>query len=255
MGILYHLQVGCANLTIIKAFSGTILIDCFNMERYKSLLSANKFIKAVFITHQHYDHFLGLKYLRDNNFTIEYIICSPYVRRSGDGSVQYEEWRDFEKLLAYFKRMGTAVIAPFRQESLNLPWWYIDNLSFRILGPAKFIAESESRELHDASLVILVTLGVRKCCFTGDASDKSLNWIAENTINYCNDILHASNHGSLYGANLEFIKGANASYTIISTESGLYKEVPHPIALKRYYEYTKVKVHRTDLDGTVEMYY
>ena len=107
----------------------------------------------------------------------------------------------------------------------------------------------------DASLVILVTLGARKCCFTGDASDKSLSWIAENTINYYNDILHASNHGSLYGANLDFIKGTNAEYTIISTESGIYKEVPHPIAIKRYYEYTKVKVHRTDLDGTVEMFY
>ena len=42
MGKLYHLEVGCADASVIKTSSATFLIDCHNIEDYARLLPSNK---------------------------------------------------------------------------------------------------------------------------------------------------------------------------------------------------------------------
>lgn len=165
-------------------------------------------------------------------------------------SVTIEEWNEFNDMKTKFKEKGTKLFAPYRQDNFNQPFWGTDGVKFEIIGPAKSVATSDTRELHDACLVIKAILGKRKCLFTGDASDANLEYIEKNTKNFCDDILHASHHGSLNGAHLEFIKKANVSYTLISTKSGVYENVPHATALRRYKENTKNDVRRTDVDGT-----
>lgn len=253
MSKIHFLKVGCADTTILKAQEDTILIDCYNIDNYSFLLPKNKIINAVFITHQHFDHFLGLEYLKENNYSIHHLIFSPYQRRHNDNSVEYDEWNQFNNLANYFSSKGTRIHKPFRQESFEKPWWVNAGFSFWIIGPVKSIATKESRELHDASLVITVksSLTRRQCCFTGDASDESLNWIAKNTSNYCNDILHASHHGSINGADLDFIKKSNIKETIISTKAGVYDNIPHTTALNRYKENSAKGVFRTDTEGTI----
>ena len=252
MGKLHHLNVGCADASIIKTSSATFLIDCYNIEDHSHLLPLNKRLRGVFITHQHEDHYSGLSYLKDQGYTIDHLIYSPYERRYGDNSVTIDEWNEFNSYRDYFQKKGTQLHKPYRQQSLNDPWWKTDGVSLYIIGPAKSIATSNTRELHDASLVILAILGKRKCLFTGDASDANLKWISDNTTNYCNDILHASHHGSINGADLDFIKGCNADYTVVSTKSGVHNNVPHPTAMQRYRSYTTKKVYRTDTDGNLE---
>ena len=120
-----------------------------------------------------------------------------------------------------------------------------------MLGPAQHIAGSDSRELHDGCLVFKVDLGQRKCLFTGDALDKNLAYVAETTTHSCDGILHASHHGSLNGAEINFVKACNAQYSVISTQTGVHKNVPHPVALRRYADYTERNVYRTDTNGTL----
>lgn len=252
MAKLHFLEVGCADTTLIESQGSIILVDCYNINNYSQLLPSNKIIKAVFITHQHYDHFLGLEYLKDNGYTIEYLLYSPYERRYSDNSVQYDEWKSFNDLVTYFKNKGTKTYTPYRQDKFDEPYWNVAGLKIWMIGPNKKIATEDTRELHDASLVFRIT-GSINCCFTGDASDKSLNWIAENTNHYCDGILHVSHHGSLNGADLDFIKKANISNSIISTKSGVHESVPHSTALQRYRSYTSGTVYRTDVDGTIKM--
>lgn len=249
MGTLYHLAVGCADCSVIKSTNNTFLVDCYNIADYVHLLPSNKIITGVFITHQHYDHFDGLDYLKNNGYTISHLIYSPYKRRYGDASVEDDEWQKFETYKTHFSNKGSKLYYPYRQDKFDAAWWEIDGLKFYIIGPTRSIATADTRELHDASLVIYSELGNRKCLFTGDASDISLNYIAKNTNNYCNDILHASHHGSINGADLDFIKGCNANYTVISTKSGVHDNVPHSTALQRYRDNTKHDVHRTDTNG------
>jgi beta-lactamase superfamily II metal-dependent hydrolase len=249
---LYLLNVGCADASVIRTAKYTFIIDCHNIKRYAHLLPDDKRIRGVFVTHQHEDHYSGLGYLKDQDYTIDHLVYSPYERRHNDQSVSISEWNEFNGYVDYFARQGSKLHKPYRQDYFDRPWWRTDDVSFEIVGPEEAIATRETRELHDACLVIQVTLGERVCLFTGDASDDSLSWIAQNTINFCDDILHASHHGSINGANLDFIKKCNAKYTVISTKSGVYDNVPHPTALKRYRNYTSRKVYRTDRAGSVE---
>ena len=250
MGTLHHLQVGCADCSVITTKNGaTFLFDCHNIEDHKHLLPSSKNLRGVFVSHQHDDHYSGLGYLRRNGYTIDVLVHSPYERRYNDGSVTIEEWTEFNSHKDYFEKKGTKLRAPYRQSSFDDAWWNPNGLKFWIIGPARSVATSATRELHDASLVVKAELGNRDCLFAGDASDENLKDIANNTNNYCNDILHASHHGSLNGAYLDFVKKCNAEYTVVSTEAGVYENVPHPTAMKRYRNHTKQKVYRTDTDG------
>lgn len=255
MGTLHHLQVGCADCSVIKSASHTFLVDCCGIGDHTHLLPGDKKLRAVFITHQHYDHFDGLAYLKDNGYSIGCLIYSPYERRYKDSSVQYEEWQDYNKYRDHFEKKGTKLYTPYRQKEFNNPWWEIDGLKFFILGPAPYIAKSDTRELHEASLVIHAVLGKRVCLFTGDASDTSLNYIADNTTDICNDILHASHHGSINGADLDFVKACNASYTVVSTKSGVHDNVPSSTAMQRYRNHTSKTVYRTDTDDSLKWTY
>lgn len=253
MGELHNLDVGCADTSVLISEDNTFIIDCQDAIRnYSYLLPSDKYITGLFITHQHYDHFDGLKYFRENGYRIGHLIHSPYKRRNGDNSVPLDEWNDFKSHLDYFRTNGTAIYSPYRQDDVSKPYWSICGLEFRIIGPYKEIADSETRELHDACLVIHVKMGSRICTFTGDSSDKNLNKIALNTTNYCNDILHASHHGSIKGADLDFIKNANPRYTVISTQSGVHESVPHQTALDRYRRHTSDIVYRTDIDHSLK---
>lgn len=252
MGEMHHLKVGCADCAVIKSSASTFLVDCASIGDYSALLPANKKLKAVFITHQHYDHFDGLGYLKENGYTIEYLIYSPYERRYNDSSVEYQEWQDFNYFRDYFENKGAKLYTPYRQASFEKPWWEIDGIQFFILGPASHIAKPDTRELHDACLVVHTHLGSRRCLFTGDASDTNLKYIADNTSHICDDILHASHHGSINGADLSFVKACNADYTVVSTKSGVHDNVPHPTAMQRYRDHTKKGVYRTDLDGSLK---
>jgi beta-lactamase superfamily II metal-dependent hydrolase len=252
MGALHHCQVGCADCSVIKSPSHTFLIDCHGIGDNTHLLPADKKLKAVFITHQHYDHFDGMAYLKDNGYSIDYLIYSPYVRRYNDSSVEYDEWQHFLKYRDHFEKKGTKLYTPYRQKQFDNPWWKIDGLKFFMLGPAPHIAKSETRELHDACLVIHAVLDNRRCLFAGDASDTSLNYISTNTSNICNDILHASHHGSINGADLDFVKSCKAEYTVVSTKSGVHDNIPNSTAMQRYRNHTSKKVYRTDTDGSLK---
>jgi beta-lactamase superfamily II metal-dependent hydrolase len=245
MGSLHFLDVGCADATVIITDTATFLVDCQDIGRYSQLLPASKTIKALFLTHHHADHYSGLDYLRDNGYKIEYLIYSPYERRPGDTSITLDEWNEFNDHREYLEGKGTKPYKPYRQGSFEKPWWGVAGLKFWMLGPKASTATSETRKLHDACLVFRADMGTRKCLFTGDASDANLEGVAEIS-HICDDILHASHHGSLEGASLAFLKKCNAQFTVISTASGKYVNVPHPTALRRYEENTAKVVYRTD---------
>jgi beta-lactamase superfamily II metal-dependent hydrolase len=189
-----------------------------------------------------------LAYLLQAGYHINHLIHSPYERRRDDNSLSLEEWQEFNSLKEKFLKNGTKVYAPYRQNNLTEPYWMIDEFSFKILGPHKEVATSNTRECHDASLVIWLAAGSHRLCFTGDASDKNLNMIANSTKGISKCILHASHHGSINGADLDFIKKASPKETVISTKSGVYENVPHPTALARYNRETSEGVYRTDVE-------
>jgi len=256
MGEIHFLDVGCADTTIIKSGKATILIDCsYLICTYENLLPKNHQIDAVFITHHHNDHFQGLGYLLQNKYTINSIFYSPYVWHEGEQSFRKSEWDDITSYLNAYERKGTNLKAVYRQSDFSRPSFEIEDMKFYIIEPKKELMVERQRHIHDGCLVIFSKLGNLKCLFTGDASDVSLSHIMNHDHSFsCKDvdILHASHHGSINGAEERFIRKCNPAYTIIST--GIYNQninIPHPTAIARYKRYTRQKVFRTDTNGSI----
>ena len=110
MGTLHHLNVGCADASLI-ATDGAFLVDCHRIEEHKRLLPTNKHIRGVFVTHQHNDHYSGLEFLRKGGYTIDCLIYSPYERRYDDASVTKEEWDEFASHRDFFGGKGTKLFS------------------------------------------------------------------------------------------------------------------------------------------------
>ena len=104
MGFMYCLDVGFGDATVIKTIEETYLIDCHDIGNHYEFLPKNKFIRGVFITHQHKDHYSGLQLLKDENYSVQHLIYCPYDRRYGDNSVTIEEWDMFIKNTAQVSR-------------------------------------------------------------------------------------------------------------------------------------------------------
>lgn len=152
MGKLHCLDVGFGDTSVILANSELFLVDCYNEDVLDNYLYDKSYIHAVFITHQHYDHFRGLRYLIGNDIEVGFLIYSPYSRRYNDNSVEYEEWQEFNRYIKYFKDKGTKLYTPYRQNNFDKPWWQPAGLSIWMLGPNKLIANSETREIHECYL-------------------------------------------------------------------------------------------------------
>lgn len=201
------------------------------------------YIDLLIISHPHHDHYLGMEELI-GKVTVAEFWGSPYERRYDDNSLSYEEWKEYcnlkEKLVPDSNRRFTC--------TKNIRKTFSD-YEFVVLGPRKNVNSDETRECHDACLVIWIHSPANNFIICGDASDSQLDQIRSDwKLSDCT-ILRSSHHGSINGANLEFIKVISPRDTIISTQSGIFENVPSNTALQRYKSYSK-NVFRTDIDGT-----
>ncbi len=132
-------------------------------------------------------------------------------------------------------------------------FWSTNGIKFEIIGPHSSIAAIETREIHDASLVIKAVLGDRKCLFAGDASDANLKYIADNTKKTIVMISCMQAIMEVLMAPIWILsKKCNAKYSVLSTKSGVHENVPHSTAIRRYKDNTKNEVYRTDQSGSLK---
>ena len=251
----HFLNVGCADCTIFEIGSELVMIDC-GYRRFSNGVSKptaiydylkyvikNTHIDLLIITHPHHDHYLGLKDLY-HNITVDEFWGSPYERRYGDGSLSNDEWNEYCDLKAQVVSNINNRYIPSKGIKKT-----IGCCTITVLGPRKDVNDRKTRECHDASLVLCVSSPANTLIICGDASDSELDEVNNDYQLSACTILKASHHGSLNGANLDFIKSASPRDTIISTKSGIFENVPSNTALQRYRVYS-TNIFRTDTDGT-----
>ena len=251
----HFLNVGCADCTIFEMGNDVVVIDCgyrrfsngaskpTNIASYLKSTIGKTYIDLLIITHPHHDHYLGLEDLI-GSFTVAAFWGSPYDRRYGDNSLSLDDWNEYNDLKNRLvsdsnKRFNCSKDA---RKTFS-------GCEFIVLGPRKTINNDDTRECHDGSLVIWVNTPENNFIICGDASDSELDQIkADWKLSGC-DVLRCSHHGSDNGSNLEFIKATSPRDTIISTDSGVFSNLPSNTALQRYRN-NSTNVFRTDVDGT-----
>jgi competence protein ComEC len=201
------------------------------------------YIDLLILSHPHHDHYLGMEELIGNVIIGEFW-GSPYKRRYGDNSLSLDEWKEYcklkEDLVPDLNRR--YVCTKNAQKTFS-------GCLFVVLGPHKNVNVNETRECHDACLVIWVSTPANNFIICGDASDSQLEQIRGYwNLSDCT-VLRASHHGSINGANLDFIKSTSPRDTIISTQSGIFDNIPSNTALQRYRSNSQ-NVFRTDVNGT-----
>jgi len=256
MGFKTHfLNVGCADCTLFEMGNDLVVIDCgyrrfsngiskpTNIADYITNVIGKSYIDLLVISHPHHDHYLGMEDLI-GKFTVAEFWGSPYERRRDDNSLSLDDWNEYCRLK---ERLIPDTQKRFSCSSGTRKTF--SECEFVVLGPRKTVNASDTRECHDASLVVWVATPANKFLICGDASDSELDQIrADWKLSECN-ILRASHHGSMNGANLEFLKAVSPRDTIISTQSGVFENLPSNTALQRYRE-NSTNIFRTDTDKT-----
>lgn len=175
MSVLYtFLQVGCADCTVLSLNSRVVMVDCHQDHEYGEFLDdhlRDGEIDLLILTHQHYDHFMGVPKLLDKGIKVHQVWESPYVRKQNDTSVSAEEWRDYQSLVTKLVEKGATRLSP---ECSGESVATIGGYEFYILNPAAGNNGVDSGTLHDNCLVVMAVREKEKLIFCGDASDRAL---------------------------------------------------------------------------------
>jgi competence protein ComEC len=252
----HFLSVGCADCTIFEADDYIVMIDCGyrrigqNVIRPISILNYLKntigkpYVNLLIISHPHHDHYLGIGELI-GKVNVQEVWGTPYKRREGDPSLSYDEWSEYINFIETLVPSHQHRFVCYKGARKNF-----DKLEFIVLGPRHNINQYETRDVHDACLVIWVSTPTNQFIICGDSSDYELSQIIKDWNMSSCTILRASHHGSINGANIDFIKAVSPRDTVISTQSGIIDNIPNYVAIKRYQSHSQ-SVFRTDLNGTL----
>jgi competence protein ComEC len=253
---VHFLNVGCADCTVFEMDNDLVIVDAgyrrqgnsvskpTNIQSYLREVIGKTYIDLLVVSHPHHDHYLGLEDLI-GYATVAKFWGSPYQRRYGDNSLSLNDWTEYQSLRDRLVPDTTRRSTPYKGESVTF-----SDCTFTVLGPRNSLNASDTRECHDGSLVLWVGTPKNQIVVCGDASDSELGQICQDwNLSTCS-ILRASHHGSINGAELEFIKAASPRDTAISTKTGIFDNVPSPVALQRYKTHSQ-NVFRTDVNDTL----
>ena len=204
-----------ADCTIFEMGNDLVVIDCgyrrfndniskpTNISNYIRNTIGKTYIDLLVISHPHHDHYLGIQDLV-GDFTVAEFWGSPYQRRYGDNSLSNDDWNEYcelrNKLVPNIQKR--YVCSKGVRQTFS-------GCEFTVLGPRNTLNDNDTRECHDGCIVTWVSSPLNKFLICGDASDTELDEIRNDwKLSDCT-VLRSSHHGSINGANIEFIKSVS----------------------------------------------
>jgi len=184
-------------------------------------------IEILIATHPHNDHIGGLEDVF-NCFTVEKVV-------DNGNAVATETYKSYQK--AVFTE-GCAY------ERASSQIWNFGPCIFKVWGP-----EQKYSNENNNSVVALLDCGKVKFLFTGDAEKEREAELLNKPI--AAKILKVGHHGSNTSTSPDFLKAVSPKVAVISTAVNYdFFGLPHQETLAKLAA-AKIKVYRTDLDGTV----
>lgn len=235
------LDIGQGDAILIRVAGQTVLVDTGDIEHRNKMVAYIKkegitTIDKVIITHPHADHLGGMPGILEN-FKVGQIYDSG---RTGTTALyrQYLSLVNKKKIPFTAVTPGTEIII-------------VNDIKLKIFAPNKsFLTDPE---INNSSIVAKLIYNKFSMLLTGDAEKESESLMLKSYASELkSSVLKAGHHGSNTSSSPEFLKAVGPEAAIISLAANNDYHHPHPSTLKKY-EQAKLKVYRTDLDGTVSI--
>jgi len=233
------LDIGQGDAILIRAAGQTVLVDTGDIDNRDKMVAYIKkegitTIDKVIITHPHADHLGGMPGILEN-FKVGQIYDSG---KTGTTAL-------YRQYLSLVKKKNI----PFSVVTAGNEIIITNEIKMKILAPDKSLLTDQ--EINNSSIVAKLSYNKFSMLLTGDAEKESESMMLRTySAELKSNILKAGHHGSNTSSSPKFLKAAAPEAVIISVAANNDYHHPHPSTLKQY-EQAKLKVYRTDLNGSV----
>lgn len=259
------LDVHQGDCILIRSAEKTVMIDAGDDNRNAAARyiipylkkEGIKHIDQAIITHPHRDHFGGfIDLIRD--FEVGEVLYSNdsevssegETTKGGNDALIYAQLRDLimEKKIPYRKaKLGEMLDWG---KGIKAEVLYCDTTRDETTPPSDVLKNNP----NELSIVVKATAGEISYLFTGDAEKKAeTDMINLHGKKLATTVLKSGHHGSKTSSMHAFMDIVQPGYGVISAGKGNSFGHPTQVVLD-IYDYYKMKVFRTDIDGTVESF-
>lgn len=241
------LDVGQGDAILIRTGTQTVLIDTSDIDEQDKLRAELKkagvtVIDKLIITHPHADH-LGGASLVFREFDVKSVYDNGLTAKP-------------KFYLNYLKTIKSKKI-PYKKIYAGDCLDFGNGVKFDVLSPTAEYIKSGAKDskgkvdMNNSSVVGRLTFGDFAMMFTGDLEmNNEKEILRRHSGDLKCQVLKVGHHGSHTSSSEQFLKKVSPKVGIISCGKGNDYGHPHDKAMKRL-EQRKMKVYRTDLNGTV----
>ncbi|SDF70151.1 ComEC/Rec2 family competence protein [Sporolituus thermophilus] len=235
------LDVGQGDAILIRTGDQTVLIDTGDVPARDQLV---KYIKKegiaaldkLIITHPHADHLGGAAAIFDN-FPVKQIYDSGQTTTTG-------LYRQYLQTVQK-KNIPFSVLTAGQMVDIG------GGALLKVLAPEKPYIQGTESDLNNNSIVVKLVYGNFSMLLTGDAEKEAEErMLKSGSAELKSTVLKSAHHGSSSSSTPAFLAAVAPEAVIISVGANNDYHHPHPSTLKKYNE-RKLKIYRTDKDGTV----
>lgn len=231
---VHYIDVGQGDSTLIKCGDQSMLIDAGDdskgtaIQNYLQKQNIKK-LDYLILTHPDADHIGGAPVVI-TKFSIDKVFVSNFEKDN----------KTYQKLIQALdnKRLKYSTPKVGSQYTLG-------SATITILAP-----NDEYDNPNDSSVSVIIQNGDNKFLFTGDAGEAAEEDILNNNADISADVYKVGHHGSKYSTSKDFFDAVKPTYAVISCGDGNSYGHPHAETLNTL-RTNKIKVYRTDEDGTI----
>ncbi len=248
---IHYIDVGQGDCSLIKWEGAAVLIDCGEQEYADTVLAylkeqGVKKLDYIITSHPHSDHMGGMGDII-SQMDVGKVIAPKVAAELTPTSKCYE------RFVTALKNKGIKLTAakPGTVYSLTAGDGTAEGKSppkIEILSPV-----TDYDDLNNYSVTARLIYGSSAFLFTGDIEIKAENDILESGADLSADVLKVAHHGSSSSTGEKFFDAVSPKICVIQCGSGNSYGHPHAETMELLNE-RKVKIYRTDLNGTVTVY-